>query len=88
MLNVRALPAVGTRIRARITRGTRLIVLDGPSCNRALHWYRVELPNGQRGWVAEGVWSAYYLMLEGETRPPSPFDWSCPLRGARICPAL
>ena len=86
VLNVRALPAVGTGIRARITRGTPLTVLDGPSCNRALHWYRVELANGLRGWVAEGTWSAYYLIPEGETRPPSPIAWSCPQRGARICP--
>ncbi len=80
-LNLRALPAVSTGVRAQIGAGQRLTVLDGPSCNGHLHWYRVELPNGLSGWLAEGTWDGYYIVPardDGTPRAPvSPDDWSC-----------
>ena len=65
-LNLRALPAVSTGVRAQVGAGQRMTILDGPACNGRYHWYRVELPNGVSGWLAEGTWQEYYLV------PPPP----------------
>lgn len=90
-LNLRALPAVSTGVRAQVSSGQRMTVLDGPSCNGHYHWYRVELPNGVSGWIAEGSWDEYYVVPatpEGDPRPiPSPAEWSCRERfDTRRCP--
>ena len=80
-LNLRALPAVSTGVRAQIGAGQRMAVLDGPSCNRQFHWFRVELPNGLTGWLAEGDWGGYFVVPANADGTPraqvSPLDWSC-----------
>jgi hypothetical protein len=90
-LNLRALPAVSTGVRAQIGAGQRMTVLTGPACNGAYQWWQVELPNGVRGWVAEGAWTGAYLVpatADGQPRALiSPLEWSCPgWRSARRCP--
>jgi len=84
-LNVRALPAVETGIRAQLYSGAALKIVDGPSCNGGYNWWHVELPNGTRGWVAEGTWDVYYIIPAGMTRPPHPFERTCPPRLPRRC---
>lgn len=80
-LNLRALPAVSTGVRAQIGAGQRLTVLDGPSCNGHFHWFRVELANGPSGWLAEGSWNGYFVVPAQPDGTPrtlvSPVDWSC-----------
>lgn len=75
-LNVRALPAVDTGVRALLYQRTEMTVLDGPSCNGGYHWWRVELADGTRGWVAEGTWDRYYV-VPAAARPVDPLEWSC-----------
>ncbi len=77
-LNVRALPARDTGIVARLSAGMRLRAVGGRSCGGRYVWRRVELPNGARGWVAEGDWDGYYLIPADGRRIPTPFAWSCP----------
>lgn len=80
-LNMRALPAVDTRIILQLYSGNRLTVISGPSCNRGLNWWRVENVNGRRGWVAEGDWERYYLLPARDydrNRIVDPVVWSCP----------
>jgi uncharacterized protein YgiM (DUF1202 family) len=86
-LNLRALPAVSTGIVAQLYSGTRMRVLAGPSCNGGYNWWRVELANGRRGWVAEGDWDRYYVLLEREAdRRIDPVAASCPpLISGRPC---
>ncbi|MBE0689265.1 MAG: SH3 domain-containing protein [Anaerolineae bacterium] len=84
-LNVRALPAVETGVRAQLYRGTAVTVLDGPSCNGGYNWWRIETADGTRGWVAEGTWSVYYVIPADMTRPPRPYEWSCAPRLPRWC---
>lgn len=80
-LNLRALPAISTGVRAQIGTGQRMTVLSGPSCNRQLRWFRVELPGGLTGWLAEGDWSGYFVAPANSDGTPrarvSPLDWSC-----------
>ena len=90
-LNLRALPAVSTGVRAQIGAGQRMTILDGPACNGRYHWFRVELPNGVSGWLAEGTWQEYYLVPstpEGVARSiVTPVEWSCRERfDPRRCP--
>lgn len=92
-LNLRALPAVSTGVRVQIGAGQRMIVLDGPSCNGRYQWFRVELPNGVTGWIAEGEWAGYYIMPatpEGAARSiVTPYDWSCREQfDGRRCPEM
>lgn len=61
-LRLRALPAVGAGTLLNINDGTAFTVISGPSCNGGYNWWRVELSNGTRGWLAEGTWSQYYVM--------------------------
>lgn len=85
-LNLRALPAVDTGIEVVLRTGMELTVLAGPSCNGSYNWWRVELPNGTRGWVAEGSWEQYYVLPSDEReRPVKPFQWSCPRFAQRWC---
>lgn len=90
-LNLRALPALSTGVRVQISAGQRMTVLDGPSCNGHYQWYRVELPNGVSGWIAEGSWREYFLVpatTDGTARSlVSPAEWSCRERfDPRRCP--
>ena len=90
-LNLRALPAVSTGVRAQIGAGRRMTVLSGPACNGKYRWLQVELPNGVRGWVAEGAWDGAYLVpatADGQPRALiDPLEWSCPdWLAARRCP--
>jgi hypothetical protein len=90
-LNLRALPAVSTGVRAQIGAGQRMTVLAGPVCNGRYQWVQVELLNGVRGWLAEGSWDGAYVVparADGQPRAlVDPLDWSCPawLPG-RHCP--
>jgi hypothetical protein len=80
-LNLRALPAVSTGVRAQLSAGQRLTITGGPSCNRQFRWFRVELPDGVGGWLAEASWSGYFVVPAREDGTPrqlvSPLDWSC-----------
>jgi hypothetical protein len=88
-LNVRALPAVDTGILARLYAGGAVTVISGPSCNRALNWWRVELADGTRGWVAEGTWEAYWLIPADEAaHPVDPIEWACDGVFRRLCWAV
>jgi uncharacterized protein YgiM (DUF1202 family) len=80
-LNMRALPSAETGITVKLHVGTRLKVIAGPSCNSLYTWWRVETPNGLRGWVAEGTWEEYYIVpAEDAEEPPTPFEAACLLR--------
>lgn len=80
-LNLRALPAVSTGVVDLLGSGDIMTVLSGPSCNGNYNWWRVELENGNRGWVAEGNWERFYVIpLRDQFAPPDPFEWSCPPR--------
>jgi hypothetical protein len=88
-LNLRALPAVSTGIQARLYSGAPLTILSGPSCNGAFNWWRVETTTGQRGWVAEGTWEAYWVIPADEwEHPVDPYEWTCPPQAPRVCPAI
>ena len=58
---LRALPAVGTGEVRVLYAGNQFEVIGGPSCNGGYHWWRVQMDTGETGWVAEGLWEAYYL---------------------------
>jgi uncharacterized protein YgiM (DUF1202 family) len=77
-LNMRALPSAETGITVKLYVGTRLKVIMGPSCNGLYTWWRVETPNGLRGWVAEGTWEEYYVVPAADAEaPPTPFEAAC-----------
>jgi hypothetical protein len=77
-LNMRALPSAETGITVKLFLSTRLKVISGPSCNGQLTWWRVETPNGLRGWVAEGAWDAYYVVpAQDAENPLTPFQAAC-----------
>ncbi len=78
-LNLRALPAVDTGVQRLLNGGVTLTVLTGPSCNGGYNWWRVETAKGERGWVAEGDWEAYFVVPASDgAHTVSPVDWSCP----------
>jgi hypothetical protein len=78
-LNLRALPAVDTGVEKLLNAGSTLTVLTGPSCNGGYNWWRVETAKGDRGWVAEGDWEAYFVVpVSDGAQVISPVDWSCP----------
>lgn len=85
-LNLRSLPAVSTGIENQLYGGHAVTILSGPSCNGGLAWWRVETRNGQRGWLAAGDWSRYWLMPARATREIDPLLWTCPLQSALRCP--
>lgn len=88
-LNLRTLPAVDTGIITRLYAGNPLTVISGPSCNRAINWWRVELPGGVRGWVAEGTWEAYWVIPADEAeRPVDPYEWTCHRLRRMVCPSV
>jgi SH3 domain-containing protein len=66
-LNMRTLPAISTGIEVKLYHGNQVTILAGPSCNGGYNWWRVELADGRRGWVAEGDWEQYYLVPVGMT---------------------
>ena len=86
-LNLRALPAVETGIVGRLYQGTPLTIISGPSCNGGINWWRVELQDGIRGWVAEGTWLRYYVIPANEApHPRDPLYVTCPPLMPRRCP--
>ncbi len=86
-LNLRTLPAVDTGVQRLLNAGVTLTVLNGPSCNGGYNWWRVETAKGERGWVAEGDWDAYYIVPVTDVgHVVDPFDWSCPRLSPRFCP--
>ena len=85
-VNLRALPAVDTGVQRLLNAGVVVTVLSGPSCNGGYNWWRVETSKGERGWVAEGDWEAYYVVpVSDNGRVVDPFDWSCPSWSSRWC---
>jgi hypothetical protein len=90
-LNLRALPAVGTGIRAQLYGGHRLTVLSGPSCNSGYAWWRVETRAGVRGWIAEGTWLRYWVIPARDSESghtPAPLDFTCPPERSSPCYTL
>lgn len=65
-LRLRALPAIGAGTLRTLYAGNVFMVLAGPSCNSGYNWWRVEMGNGDRGWLAEAEWSRYYLKPIGD----------------------
>lgn len=85
-LNLRSFPAVSTGIEAQLYSGTEVIVVAGPSCNGHYQWWRVELPGGRRGWVAEGTWEQWYVVPAAQAdNPVTPLEWTCPPFSTREC---
>jgi len=87
-LNLRALPAVDTGVNAQLYNGNALTIVGGPSCNGHYNWWRVELPNGRRGWIAEATWETFYVIPQARqnVRVPTPLEWSClPQFRTRLC---
>ena len=60
-LRLRALPAIGAGTIRTLYARNAFTVLAGPSCNSGYNWWRVEMENGDKGWLAEAEWSRYYL---------------------------
>ncbi|MBK8031442.1 MAG: SH3 domain-containing protein [Chloroflexi bacterium] len=87
LLNLRALPARTTGVHGRLFAGTRLTVIAGPSCNGSYNWWRIEAPDGTRGWVAEGTWAEYWLNPADQAeRVVNPVEWTCGVGlGSRRC---
>ncbi len=91
-LNMRFLPAVGTGIVATLYQNTAVTLIGGPSCNGLYTWWRVQVPGGASGWIAEATWQRYFVLpttlppeVPADTLP-TPFEWSCVLRyNARHC---
>ncbi len=48
-LNLREQPSTSSRVIKRLSKGTRLTVIE-----EAFSWYRVRDPDGDEGWVAKG----------------------------------
>jgi hypothetical protein len=61
-LRLRALPAIGAGTLRTLYAENAFTVLAGPSCNSGYNWWRVELENGVKGWLAEAEWLRYYLI--------------------------
>lgn len=58
-LRLRTTP--GGEILQRLAEGTPFVIIDGPRCDDDFTWWRVELANGSRGWLAEGNEDAYFI---------------------------
>ncbi len=69
-LRLRALPAVGAGEIGLLRDGAAFTVIDGPLCNSGYHWYRIRLPYGTTGWIAEGQGATYWVQPADYEPPP------------------
>lgn len=58
---IRKQPTTSSDIIGRIPEGTRFLIVGGHKCSDGYTWWNIELPNGTRGWMAEGKKGTYYL---------------------------
>lgn len=58
---IRKQPTTSGKIVGRIPEGTRFLIVGGHNCSDGYTWWNIELPNGTRGWMAEGKGGSYYL---------------------------
>jgi len=63
---------VGTSLQARpgeqpdimlMSEGHPFTVTDGPICNKGLRWWEVQVPDGRRGWAADGDTRSAWLSI-------------------------
>lgn len=58
---IRKSPTTSSAIVGRLPEGTRFLIIGGYKCNDGYTWWQIEIPNGSRGWMAEGKGGIYYL---------------------------
>ncbi len=58
---IRKLPTTSSDIVGRLPEGTRFLIIGEHKCNDGYTWWQIEIPNGSRGWMAEGKGGTYYL---------------------------
>jgi hypothetical protein len=58
---IRKQPTTSSNIVGRLSEGTRFLIIGGHECSDGFTWWRIELPNGASGWMAEGKGGTYYL---------------------------
>lgn len=58
---IRKSPTTSSDIVGRLPEGTRFLIIGGHKCNDGYTWWQIEIPNGSRGWMAEGKGGTYYL---------------------------
>lgn len=71
-LNIRAGLGTDTKVIAKISKGTRLRILETLG-----NWYKVELSDGQAGYAAKD-----YIQLEATAPPPQPATTTVPVANA------
>ena len=54
LLRVRREPRLSSSTTARLSPGTYVTILDGPSCANSHSWWKIQTTSGIVGWVAEG----------------------------------
>ena len=58
---IRKQPTTSSGVIGRLPEGTRFLIMGGHKCGNGYTWWNIELPNGTRGWMAEGKGNSYYL---------------------------
>jgi hypothetical protein len=52
-LNLRAQPEVGAASDVELGETTEVLLVEGPILANGFRWWRVELADGQQGWLVE-----------------------------------
>ena len=79
-LFVRAEPNTKASQLAKLLLGDSFTIVDGPVCNSALSWWKIQSDDGGFGWVGEG--SDYYLIAPINLKRaelPITYNPDCPL---------
>jgi hypothetical protein len=77
---VRKQPEASSKILGRLAEGVQFSLIDGPRCSDGFTWWRIQLANGTRGWVAEGNRSTYFI------EPVDASQQTCSSMPARVQP--
>ena len=56
-----AVPETASTVIFRPAKGTRLLLVAGPVCVDERRWWRAQLSDGARGWIADGTGDANWL---------------------------
>jgi hypothetical protein len=58
---MRSRPGKAGEVIAQVPEGTSVTLMENPICEEGLLWWKVEIPTGEVGYVAEGTADGYLL---------------------------